>query len=95
MVRSETTLFLRQDPHALAVLTEAESDDLQQYFTGVRYQRNAPVVTALCPIFLSVEYQDDDIFSLLRHRFTLQIQATISSSLWRREGSPLRLILNS
>ena len=28
-VRSETTMFLRQDPHALAVLiTEAVSDDL-------------------------------------------------------------------
>ena len=26
--RSETTLFLRQDPHALTVLAEAASDDL-------------------------------------------------------------------
>ena len=35
MVRLETTLFLRQDPHALAVRTEAASDDLQQYLAGV------------------------------------------------------------
>ena len=66
-VRSETTLFLRQDPHALAVLAEAASDDLQQYLAGVRDQRDAAVVAALCPILLSVEYHDDGIFSLPRH----------------------------
>ena len=65
-VRSETTLFLRQDPHALTVLAEAASDDLQQYLAGVRYQRDAPVVSALCPIFLFVEYHDDGIVPLLR-----------------------------
>ena len=42
-VRAETTLFLRQDPHALTVLAEVASDDLQQYLAGVRYQRDAPV----------------------------------------------------
>ena len=66
-VRSESTLFLRQDPHALKLLAEVASGDLQQYLTGVRYQRDAPVVAALCPILLSVEYHDDDIFPLLRH----------------------------
>ena len=66
-VRSETTLFVRQDPHALTVLAEAASDDLQQYLAGVRHQRDAPVVAALYPIFLFVEYHDDGIFSLLRH----------------------------
>ena len=66
-VRSETTLFLRQDPHALTVLAEAASDGLQQYLAGVRYQRDAPVVAKLCPIFLFVEYHDDGIFPLLRH----------------------------
>ena len=45
--RSETTLFLRQDPHALTVLAEAASDSLRQYFAGVRYQRDATVVAAL------------------------------------------------
>ena len=35
-VRLETTRFLRQDPHALAVLTETTSDDLHQYFAGLR-----------------------------------------------------------
>ena len=42
-VRAETTLFFRQDPHALTVLAEVASDDLQQYLAGVRYQRDAPV----------------------------------------------------
>ena len=68
MVRSETTLFLRQDPHALTVLAGAASDDLQQqYLACVRHQRDAPVVAALCPILLFVEYHDDGIFPLLRH----------------------------
>ena len=66
-VRSETTVFLRQDPHALTVIAEAASDDLQQYLGGVRYQRDAPVVAALCPILLFVKYHDDGIFPLLRH----------------------------
>ena len=66
-VRSETTLFLRQDPHATTVLVEAVSDGLQQYLAGVRYQRDAPVVAALCPILLFVEYHDDGIFPLLRY----------------------------
>ena len=67
-VRSETTLFLRQDPHALTVLAEAASDDLQQYLAGVRYQRDAPVVAAFCSILLFVKYHDNDIFPLLlRH----------------------------
>ena len=83
MVPSETTLFLRQDPHALALLAEAASDDFQQYLTGVRYQRDAPVVAALCPILFFMEY----------HK--LQIQTTISSSLQRRARSPLRVILNN
>ena len=67
MVRSETTLFLRQDPHALTVLAEAASDDLQQYLAGVRYQRDVPVVAALCPILHFVEYHDDGILPVLRH----------------------------
>ena len=67
MVRSETTQLFRQDPHALTVLAEAASDDLQQYLAGVFYQRDAPVVAALCPILLFVEYHDDGIFPLLRH----------------------------
>ena len=67
MVRSETTLFLREDPNALAVLAEAASDDLQQYLAGVRYKRDARVVAALCPILLFMEYHDDGIFPLLQH----------------------------
>ena len=66
-VRSKTTMFLRQDPHALTVLAEAASDDLLQYLAGVRYQRDAPVVAALCPILLFMECHDDGIFPLLRH----------------------------
>ena len=66
-VRSETTLLLRQDLHALTALAEAASDDLQQYFASLRYQRDAPVVAALCPILLFVKYHDDGIFPLLRH----------------------------
>ena len=59
-------MFLRQDPHALALLAEAASDDLQQYLAGVCYQRDAPVVAALCPIILFMEYHDDVTFPLLR-----------------------------
>ena len=95
-VRSETTLFLRQDPHALTVLAEAASDDLQQYLAGVCYHRDAPVVAALCPILLFVEYHDDGILPLLRHPPPPpQIRTTISNSLRRRAGSPLRVIFNS
>ena len=94
-VRSETTLFLRQDPHALTVLAEAASDDLQQYLVGVRYQRDALVVAALCPVLLFVEYHDDGIFPLLRHLAPLQIRTTVSSSLRRRAGSPLRVMEDS
>ena len=54
-VRSETTMLLRQDRHALALLTEAASNNIQQCFAGVRYQRDTPVVAALCPILLFVE----------------------------------------
>ena len=46
----------------LAVLAEAASDDLQQYLTGVRYQRDATLVAALCTIILFVGYRDDVIF---------------------------------
>ena len=60
-------MFLRQDPHALTVLVEAASDGLQQYLAGVRYQRDAPVVAAFCPILFFMEYHDDDIFPVLRH----------------------------
>ena len=94
-VRSETTLFLRQDPHVLAVLAEAASDDRQQYLAGVRYQRNTPVVAALCPILLFAEYHDDGMFPLLRHLPPLQIETTVLSSLRRRAGSPLKVVLNS
>ena len=51
----------------LAVLTEVASDDLKQYLAGVRYQRDAPIVAALCPILLFMEYHDDGIHPLLRH----------------------------
>ena len=62
---------------------------------GVRYQQDAPVVAAVCPILLFVEYHDDGIFPLLRHLAPPQIRTAISSSLRRRAGSPLRVILNS
>ena len=51
----------------LTVLAKAATDDLQQYFAGMSYQRDAPVVPALCSILLVVEYNDDGIFPLLRH----------------------------
>ena len=40
---------------------------IQQYLAGVRYQPDALVVAALCPILRFMEYHDDDIFPLLRH----------------------------
>ena len=94
-VRSETTMFLQQDPHALTVLAEVASDVCQQYLAGVRFQRDAPVFAALCPILLLIEYHDNDIFPLLRHLPPPPIRTTISSNFRRRAGSPSRLILNS
>ena len=98
-VRSETPImFLRQDPHALTVLAEVASDDLQQYPAGVRYQRDAPVVAALCPFLLFMEYHTDGIFLLLRHLpprpNTNDDIEQLSSSLRRWAGSPLRVMLN-
>ena len=58
-------MFFRQDLHTLAVVTEAASDDLQQYLAGVRHQRDTSVVAALCPILL-VEHLDDVVVPLLR-----------------------------
>ena len=74
-------LSLRQDLHALTVLAEAASDDLQQYFAGVRYQRDVPVVAALCPIFLFVAYHDDGIFPLLRLLLQLAHNTSFSSTM--------------
>ena len=62
--RKPFCLFLRQDPHAFAVLAEAANDDLQQYLAGVLCQRDASVVAALYRILLFMEYHDDGIFSL-------------------------------
>ena len=92
MVRSETTLFLRQDPDELAVLAEAASNDLQQYPAGVRYQRDAPVVAALCLILRFMEFYDDGIFSLLQH---LALPPNTNDNIEQRAGFPLRVILNS
>ena len=67
MVRLETSLFLRQDSHALAVhAEEGASDDLQQYLAGMHYKRDTPVVATLFPILLFMGYHDG-IFPLLRH----------------------------
>ena len=101
-VRSETTLFLRQDPHALTVLAEPASDDLQQYLADVRYQRDAPVVAALCPILLFVGYHDDGTFALLRHfapplhtnddieQSSAQGGITVEGDLEQLNGNPVR-----
>ena len=83
-VRSETALFLRQDPHALTVLAEVASDDFQKYLAGVRYQQDVPVVAALCPILLFVEYHDDGIFPLLRHLAPPPIRTKASMFFWRQ-----------
>ena len=66
MVRSETTVFLRQDPYALAVLTTVASDGLQQYLTGVRYKRDTLEVVTFFPILLLMEDHGDGMFPLLR-----------------------------
>ena len=46
-VRSATTLFLRQDHHALAVVTEAASDDLQHSRMCIVYSTNHHVGTPI------------------------------------------------
>ena len=95
VVRLKTTLFLRQDSHALAVVAEATSDDLQQYLAGEHYQRDAPVVAALCPILFLWSTMMMAYFHYCGTTPPLHIRTTISSSLPRRAGSPLRVILNS
>ena len=44
MVQSKTTMFLWQDPHALAVLTEAVSGSLHRHLAVVCYQRDTPAL---------------------------------------------------
>ena len=47
------------------MVTEAASDDRQQYLAGVCHQRDTPVVAELCPILLFVEHLDNGVFPLL------------------------------
>ena len=79
----------------LAVLTEAASGDLQQCISGVRYQQDALVVAALCPILFLWSAMMMTYFLCCGTPPLLQIQMTISSSIRCRAGSPLRVILNS
>ena len=79
-------MFLRQDLHALAVLAEAASEDLQQYLAGVRYQRDVPVVATLCPMLLFMEYMMVSSSHCCGTSPLLQIRTTISSSLRCRAG---------
>ena len=88
-------MFLRQNLHALAVLAEAASDDLQQCLAGVRYQQDTPVVAALCPILLFMEYLDDGIFSLIWHLAPPPNTNDDVEQFHRSAGSPLRVILTS
>ena len=93
-VRSETTLFHGQGPHAVAVLAAKVSDDLQQHFTGFRYQRDTfSYCTLSDPVF--VKYHDGIFLLLLRHLPLFQMQTTISSSLCHKADIPLRRIFNS
>ena len=94
-VWSKTALSLRQDPHALAVVIEAASDGLQQYFSDVRYQLDTSVVSTLCSILIFVEYHSDGILHYYGTSPLLQTQMTTSNSLYRRVESPLGLILNT
>ena len=84
------------------MLAEAASDDLQQYLAGVRYQRDAPVVAAVCPILRFVEYHDDDIFPLLPYlapssnayddieQFPAQGEITVEGDLEQLNGDSVR-----
>ena len=51
-------MFLRYDSHALVVLTEVASDDIEHYFAGGRYQRD---------ILCFVKYHYGGIVPLLQH----------------------------
>ena len=96
-VRSETSLFLRQDPHALAVFAEVASDDLQQYLAGVRYYNSE------MPLYLPHSVRLFFLWSTMMMALLyccgtlvlLEIGTAILSSLRRRAGSPLRVTLNS
>ena len=66
-VRSETTLFLLQDHHALAVRAKAVSDKSSAVSCRHALQASCPSAAAICPIILLMEYHDDDIFPPLRH----------------------------
>lgn len=80
-VRPETSFFLGQDPLMLVVGTETASDDLRQYLADVRYQRDTPVVAALCPILHLVERLHGGIFPFWRDLSPLQMLTTMLSSL--------------
>ena len=83
--------FIRNEEYSL----EAASDDLLHHLASVRYQRNTPVVAALCTILLPVGYHDNDISPHIRHPPPPPNTKTIWSSLHRKAGSPLRETLNS
>ena len=62
--------FIRNEEYSL----EAARDDLLHHLASVRYQRNTPVVAALCTILLPVGYHDNGISPHIRHPLPLQMQ---------------------
>ena len=68
----------------------------KQYLAGLCYQRDTPIVAALCPILLFVEYHDDGIFLHCCRPPPLQIQTTMISSRFyrRRDHHSLSVTLN-
>ena len=52
-LRSEPTLFLRQNVLAFAIIvTQATRDDFEEYFAGVSHEGDATIIATLSPIFL-------------------------------------------
>lgn len=92
-VRSETTLLPRHLPYTLAVVTEAGSDDLQQYLDDVFDQPYTPVAVTHYPLFL-VEYLND-IVQLLGTISLPPNADDVSTSICCKAESPIRVALNS
>ena len=64
---SEPTLFLWQNVLAFAIVTQATSDDFEEYFAGVSHEGDVTIIATLSPVFLLVKHLNRCIFPLLRY----------------------------
>ena len=77
-LRSESTLFLRQNVLAFALVTQATRYDFEEYFAGVSHEGDATIIATPSPIFLLVKHLNRCIFSLHPPTSPLHTATTIT-----------------